>query len=711
MMDNGKFLNSALIILVLLSCLSFSQASFAQSAFQRYFSNVSIQIDTNEFSYLDHRVSLNDSYKIPFEFSVEDPVVLIRLTPSKKISKDDVIKLIDNKGYAIVDSLSFQAEGYYQCKVRFRNLMSDGFIGLSLSYKNTVIEIPFLPFSNTQATIYPGNAEFYIGEEKTFELVSNRPENIIPDPLWIEKKNYEYRIYREKGKNYVSILPTKSGVINFVLPIKLRRPNFNKGKLSYALEAETFDFFIKGSRLSFLQFDEREVIWKQLNREGIEIQIDQDRNLKMNKTYRIEDTDEKGGPLIAELYTIRRLGNDNVLCKFRPYNFHRISEGYLFIKDGDDAKFITNINILPEPKIEKVSVLREGGNWINSRKIRPGETVEIRLEGEGLSRANFQFEDLIDLTTDSILQNDVLARFMLKAPIDIRKKSVNIYNGIEKTGITLDISEFQQPRELDFVIIQYGGVPVIASEVTQPILHDGTIGDVNLTFDADIIDEAYQLYGKQYLELEVRIKDENNRLVEKQIIDDIEICPGSGSPRSFSYTSPNGCMNESVSINDYLSNKTHSLSNWSTVELIIKHRKNLYGGKGYTARIEIIKERQVTFDVDLSIPAGLIIKKVGVPGFPGLSGISLSMLAQFSFYQKGEIQKLRPYKIGAGFLAQNAFNFNPDAERDLGIVVLGSVYPTKKNRKFSFPLYAGMGYFLNEAKFFYLIGPGVRINF
>jgi len=87
------------------------------------------------------------------------------------------------------------------------------------------------------------------------------------------------------------------------------------------------------------------------------------------------------------------------------------------------------------------------------------------------------------------------------------------------------------------------------------------------------------------------------------------------------------------------------------------------------------------------------------------------MLAQFSFYQRNEIQKLRPFKIGAGFLAKNAFNFNENAERDLGIVVLGSVYPTKKNRKFSFPLYAGMGYFLNESKFFFLIGPGISINF
>lgn len=157
--------------------------------------------------------------------------------------------------------------------------------------------------------------------------------------------------------------------------------------------------------------------------------------------------------------------------------------------------------------------------------------------------------------------------------------------------------------------------------------------------------------------------------------------------------------------------KTHSLDNWSSIELLFKNKKEAYQGKGFSHRIQIFKQKLVTFDVDLSIPAGLLIKKVGVDGFPGLTGVSLSMLGEFSFYQRGEIQRLRPYKIGAGFLAKNAFNFNPEAERDLGIVILGSVYPSRKERKISFPLYAGFGYFLNEDRFFYLIGPGIRVNF
>lgn len=687
------------------------QNGFGQTSFKDHFSEVKVLLDTNEYSFTENKVEVQNTLKLPFEFKKSSPTALFKLYPIMDSVVDKVYELLPSRDYTILDSMTLQIEGYYQFKIRFNNLLNDQFIALKLKHFETVMEIPLLPYSHTYATIYPGDSELYIGEEKTFDLVSNRVDNIVLQSLWVQKKNYEYRLHQDHGDVKVSILPTKSGKVEFKLPLNLHRPNVQEGEIQYKLPVQEFQFMVKGSRLKFLQFDERQVVWEHRNQKGIELQIDSHRSLEMNKTYRIEDTEEKGGPLIAELYTVRRLSNDKMLCMFRPYNYHRISDGYLFIKDNDNAKFITNINILPEPEIKQVSILREGGTWVNSKQIFPGETVEIRLEGEGLSRVDFKFEDLIDLTTDSILQNDVISHYLLKVPIGIRKKSINIYNGNKMTGVKLDIQEYRRPRKLDFVIIEYGGTPIIANEVNQPILHNGTIGDVSLTFDADYIDEAFQLYGKQFLELEVRIKDENNRLIEKQIIDDIVVCPGSNSPRSFSYTTPDGCMNDGVSINDYLSNKTYSLDNWSTVELIVKHRKNVYNGRGHTERIEIIKEKQVTFDVDLSIPAGLIIKKVGVPGFPGLSGISLSMLAQFSFYKKDEIQKLRPFKVGAGFLAKNAFNFNPDAERDLGIVILGSVYPTKKDRKFSFPLYAGMGYFLNEDTFFYLIGPGIRINF
>lgn len=684
---------------------------FAQNQIFSHFSDIQLRIDTNVYKYSLDRIYVEREWKLPFEFQKSDPVVEFRLFP-RNSSEEQIKWQIGSKSeYKIIDSVSLRMDGYLHFKLQFTDLSQSDLLNLDLEKDGKTLAVPLFPYTHTYASIYPGEGDLYIGDEKTFELVTNHPENIVINPIWKQKQGYEYRIHRSNDKIWLSFIPTQTGNLTIDFTIDLYRPNIVNRRPRYTLEKQEFTFNVKGSRLKFLTFENKEVIWESKNPKGVELQIDNHRMLAINKTYRLEATDQTGGPLIAELYTVRRLNNDKVLCMFRPYNYHKISSGYLYIKDGDDPKFITNINILPEPKINQVSILREGGSWVKSKQVYPGETVEIRLEGEGLSRTDFKFEDLVDISTDSVIKNESVAHYLLKVPIDIRKKSINIYSGNSKTGVMLDIIEYQRPKELDFVIIEYGGTPVVANEATQPILHETTIGDVNIQFDNQYIDDAFELYGKQYLEIEVRIMDNRNKLVEKQIIDDIEICPGSNSPRSFAYSSASGCMNEPISINDYLSNKTHGLDDWSKIELIIKHRKNVYGGQGYTNRVEIIKAKYITFDVDLSIPAGLIIKKVGEPGFPGLSGISISMLAQFSFYQRNEIQKLRPFKIGAGFLAKNAFNFNENAERDLGIVLLGSVYPTTKNRRFSFPLYAGMGYFLNESKFFFLIGPGVSINF
>ncbi|WP_107037343.1 hypothetical protein [Brumimicrobium mesophilum] len=709
-----KVIATKLILLVfLISSFSFNSNTVnAQYNLFSSFSEVQLRIDTNIYKFTLDRIFVQNEWQIPFEYQEVDPIVEFRIFPKNKDIIPNSWILKPASEYKIVDSLTLRVDGYLHFKVQFNDLSQTDFLNIVLEEEGKTIALPIFPYSNTFATIYPGEGDLYIGDEKTFELVTNRPENIVIDPIWKQNENYEYRIHREKDKIWFTIIPLETGNIDVDFLIQLYRPNMKNNRPQYFLDRQSFTFNVKGSRLKFLTFENREVIWETQNPKGVELQIDNHRLLAINKTYRLEATDESGGPLIAEMYTVRRLSNDKILVMFRPYNYHKISSGYLFIKDGDAPKFITNINILPEPKISEISILRQGGSWVKSKQVYPGETVEIRLEGEGMSRTDIKFEDLIDVSNDSLIRNESVASYLLKVPIDIRKKSVNIYFGDTKTGVMLDIIEYQRPKELDFVIVEYGGTPIVANTASQPILHEKTIGDVNIQFDNLYIDDAFRLYGKQYLEIEIRITDNNNKLIEKQTIDDIEICPGSNSPRSFAYTSANGCMNEPISINDYISNKTHSMGDWSKIELIIKHRKNLYGGQGYTSRVEIIKAKYIAFDVDLSIPAGLIIKTVGEPGFPGLSGISHSMLAQFSFYKRDEIQKIRPFKIGAGFLAKNAFNFNSDAEdRDLGIVVLGSVYPTGKKRRFSFPLYAGMGYFLNNEKFFFLIGPGVRINF
>ena len=687
---------------------------FGQNAIENSFANIELKIDTTLFSWNETKLKINNETHLGFAYQKNNPLVEVRFYTKEGVTVQELNK---SEQFTITDSLLWVNNSYYRIKLRFNDLASNELLLLTpiilKDKKKSNLDLPLFPYTNTYATIQTGDVELFIGEEKQFEVITNQPENLDIDPRWKETETYEYRFFRKDNKTFFSVIPSKRGEINVMFTTALNRPYLNdEKKPKYNLETQEIKFNVKGSRLSFLRFDLRDLTFERDNVEGYEVQLDNHRNLQLNKTYRLEATDEPGGALVAELFTVRRLSNDKVLCMFRPYNYHRISDSYLFIKDGDEPQFITNINILPEAKINKVSMLREGGTWVTSNQLYPGEKVEVRLEGESLKRAEFIFEGLNDVSSDTMIRSESVVHYRLQVPIDIRNKSINIYNRNKKTGVSLDIHEYQRPRKFDFVIIEYGGAPKTVDRITQPILHNGTIGDVSIQFDPRYIDEEDYLYGKQYLEIEVIIKDNNNILVERYTIDDIVVCPGEDSPRYFIYNGNSGdCLNEVISVNDYISNKTHELDHWSKVELIIRHRKDHYNGNGYSERIEIIKEKLVTFDVDLSIPAGLLIKKVGVDGFPGLTGVSLSMMGQFSFYEKGEIQRLRPYKVGAGFLAKNAFNFNPEADRDLGLVVLGSVYPTKKGSRFSFPLYAGFGYFLNEERFFYLIGPGIQINF
>lgn len=687
-----------------------------KSFLSSFFQEIELLSDTSVFLFSKDLILHKGERQLPFYYSNEQQSIEVRFylkVPNENPQAN--FSVLPNKGYEITDSLRLINDAYYSINLRFNELSSQEFLKLSISMNNggkpIVSELRLLAFTAIKATFYPGADDLYVGEEKVFEIVSNSPKNIVLDGFWKEQSGMEYRLFENDGKAFIALLPLTSGAKKMNLTFSLRKPVFDGKTVNYSLLMQEFNFNVKGSRLSFLRLDAKEIVRKPNNKEGIELQLENNRGLQVGKTYRIEDREDPGGPLIAELYTIRLMSNDKVLCNFRPYAYHNSSDGYLFIKNGDRAQFITNINILPEAKVSRIQLLREGEKWTNNLSVRPGETVEIMLDGEGLSRANFYFDELLDVSEDTVIRSDNRMHYMLKVPINIRKQNIDIYNADKKTGFSLKVQEYERPRPLDFINIDYGEKEIMVSRINQPILYPHTVRDVFIDFDPSRIDKGNVLYGKQFIEIEVKLLGPKDELLAIHKIENVVVCPGENSPRYAFYQGP-ACNMQNISLNSILSKKTHSLESWSRIELIFRHKKDKYEGGGFEQKVEIYVQKKITFDIEVSFPAGLVIKKVGVDGFPGLGGISLAMLAQFSFYDNEKIRKPKPYKIGAGFLAQNAFNFNPEVvDRDLGIVILGSVYPTRQDAKFSFPLYAGFGYYLNESRFFYLIGPGIRVNF
>jgi len=685
---------------------------------QAFFKDIVLKTDTLHFSLARDMMMVQGEKHLAFQYTREDEVCEVRLYPYS-FENTGKPSLLPSGDYDIIDSVANVNQEYFRFKVRFNGLTRSQFLTFNFSFENgaarndAVYQLKLFPYTNTFVKFYSENEELYIGEEKTFELVTDKLANIRVNNTWTNGQGIDYRLSEQDGKLKLHLLPTKLGNQTLNLEIQTIKPFVDERKtIRYKLPLITKSFNVKVSRLAFLNVDLKEVtLDEESQRKGIEIQLDNSRLLALQKTYRIENQEEPGGTLIAEIFTRSHLSNGRVLCWLRLFNYHRKSDGYLYLKDGDAPRFITNFSITPKTTIASVNVLREGSDWTGNLSIRPGETISVKIEGQGLNKANFYFEDLVNVGGDSLIRNENLVVYKLRVPLNITRKKVEIFNNSVRTGLSLSVREYESPRPLDFVLLNVGDGDRAVSALTRPLLYSQTIKDLVISFDRNLIDSDKRLYGKQYLSIDVRITGNRGELVELKTIENLVICPGDNSPRAAYYNDPQ-CRKGSILLNELISRKTYDLDDWSTIELTVRHDRAKYGGEGFTQKVAIVLKKNYRFDIDVSFPAGLLVKQSGKDGFDNLYGVSLAVIAQFSFYNPEKIARYRPYKIGAGFLAFNAFNLssNSNIDRDVGVVLLGSLYPTRRDVKLTFPLYLGGGYYLSKGKWFVMIGPGIQLR-
>lgn len=707
--------------LILLILLSIVKIGFSQLPNINCFEELELKIENQVFRYSSDTLRVLGENHLRFAY--ED----VRATAEIKIYPKDLfpirkLELLQSADYELLDSITNINGNYFRFKIRFKQLTKSDFIQLTFSivsdaFVNPYIqEVNLLQTTETTAFLTTKDKRLFVGEEKSFQIETNRPNNIRYNSQWTRDKNINYKFSLRQGALYLQLLPNSPGRQKINIPLRSKIPSFDtiNNSLVYDLAPINFAFDVQQSKLVYLSTNKKEITLNEVNqREGVEIELEYHPSLELNKTYRVEPQEEGGGYLVAEIFTRSILSNGRVLCWLRTYQTHRQSEGYLYIKDGDDSQFITNLNITPKTQINQLSVVSAKGNMSKGTVLYPGERVEIIVQGIGLKKGQFTFAGLAEVSQDSIGDNENELRFKALVPIDINTNEVVLLNYGKPTGNKLRINEFQIAHPLDFVLIETEEIPDIAfSDIDQTVFLQKTIPDLIIKFDPNKIDSRQRLFGKQYLKIDIVITNKNNQLLDRQTIENIVICPGSTSPRN-SYYDDGNCRFENIALNQFIRQKTFDLEAWSRIEIVIQHDRSKYGGQGFYKKAEIISRRSSTFDLDVSFPAGLVTKRVGEDGFGNLSGVSMAIIAQFSFYHPQRIAKTRPFKIGAGFLALNAFNFSENASnRDVGVVVLGSLYPvpTKQRSKLSFPLYLGGGYFLSESKFFYLIGPGIRLR-
>ena len=582
------------------------------------------------------------------------------------------------------------------------------------SGNNTEIKIPVLVLIQTTVKTTTEPLDVFQEEEIAIDLPGENIWNLQASPVWNTNNEFDFKVSKEVNSIKVMIRSHLLGKRKLTIPLKSVHPIMQQnGSVGYNVNELEFSLNVKPNQIDFLNFEKEEIYFERSKiSNGEEIQMRNSSNLILKKTYRIEDTQEPGGKLIAEVFTRSILANGKVLCFIRPFSLHRISEGYLYIKDGDKTRFISNLNILERPRIEQIVIMRNNEDWSDKLFARAGEKVEIKILGKGLLKTNVQLEGLV-LKKDSISISDEVIVYHLKVPRDFSRKKSGFFLNNGVTAFDLQIREYQEPRKLDFVKLNYGDESVMLSndKLAKPVLYEKLLKDVILAFDYDLIDNGDRFYGKQYLELEVKVVSPRGELKES-LKKEVVICPGERSLRFDNYDRTD-CQNSSLSLNDLLNTKTYNLEGYSQIFVSIRHNPKYYTNAGYSRSVKIILKRTVVFDLQVSFPAGLLIKRFDTEGIGSLSGISIAAFAQLSFYDQLQIGKIKPYRLGAGFLAINAFNFsdNTTVLRDVGIVLIGSVYPINRNSKFSFPLHTGIGYLMKQNAWFFMFGPGIEVRF
>lgn len=707
----AKYLTILFLIFIGLSPLS------AQDAFLNIFEKATVHVDTMRYEY-GNRTFQGDNY-VFFRFDNNNEDVEVRLF-TKGHEPLGHVELRYSEDFDVVDDPAWIDDSHYRAKVRFKDLYAARNISLIWHVKEEEtdpginVEMRFFPYAKPIVGDYNDNIELFRGEERAVNIETQHSRNFKLIEEWEATDLFEYKLLRSGGKLQLVFRALKKGETSMELPLKTIMPFVDgENRLSNEGPVIKINVAVKPDRLFFLNPD-RETLFMERRAKGKEeVQFEHHSGLKIGATYRVEDRQEQSGRLMAEITPKTILDNEKILCDVVTYAFHRKTDGYLYLKRNGNTEFMTNFNIVNKPQIDEIELLRRGTARTKNLNVRPGEEIELRIMGTGLSLTNFSFHSC-EFERDTSRAGDRIVFYNVKVPLDIDRQKVSVFMNDDITQYELNISEFERPAPLDFVSIDYGeGLKSITDKkFDKAIFYSESIRDVTLNFDVDAIDDGNQVYGKQYLEVEVRIVNSKNELVDIQTIDDIVICPGKSSPRHEFY-SLDDCGNTSLSLNEYLLRKTYNVDDFSQVVVTVKHRENKYNDPVSKRNATIFAERSSALDLQVSFPAGLLVKSFSESGVGNLTGISLSVLAQLSFYDDKRIGQKKPFKIGAGFIAFNTFNFSsdPDIDRDIGLVILGSFEPIRTGRSFSFPIYSGFGYKLNSDDFFFIFGPGIQVRF
>lgn len=479
------------------------------------------------------------------------------------------MRIEENEAYQIV-SQPIKADSFYLGMIviadpvtyPFPIVKITGFVNEEVSFAQ---DLPLFTHILTQINYDREIVDLYQEEEKAIELFVPFPYNIKVDGQWHTSKDYDYRLYYGLNSLILQIRGHTLGAKSLNLNLQTVAPILLTNQaVTYELPPVEINFTIKPNRLEFLNVDKSSIYFNQDYKYSEEILFDNSRNLGIEKTYRIEDQQEGGGNLIAEVYTVSPVSNGKVLCKLRTFSTHRMQDGYLYLKESEKTRFITNFNIVEKPRIDRVTLMPEGGNWSSNLVVYPGQKVEVKVEGKGFNESTVNFDGVPVFRYDSLKSTEEISFYTFQVPFAINKKSIELFLNRKPSGHSLNVREYQDPSDFDFVRVNYGeGYKILSSDFfDKPIFYEEAIKDISLVFDRSKVDKPDRLYGKQYIQIEVRILNSRNVLLDIQNINQVVVCPSESSTRGMFYNTSD-CRSATLLLNEYLRQKTFDLEPFS----------------------------------------------------------------------------------------------------------------------------------------------------
>ena len=201
------------ILFIFLSNLVYSQHNWLK--------DIIFRIDTNVVSYKKDKILYQNKEVIPLRYRVNQEIVEISiLLQNNKNIKE--IKVGSSKFYNIIESPEKKESDIISYTIQFIDATIANFVKhkiFVITYDNdtTILEISLQPISDQQIQIFPSQDELYVGEEVTWELITNIPENILTSNIWTEKETYRYRIIEQGGNKYLQLIPTQIGKQQFMI--------------------------------------------------------------------------------------------------------------------------------------------------------------------------------------------------------------------------------------------------------------------------------------------------------------------------------------------------------------------------------------------------------------------------------------------------------------------------------------------------------------